>query len=160
MTLPQDHRALVRDRGDQEHLPGLGAGAVQQFPVDRGGRQQPSRHRTGQRPRFDAALFTLSRLIIGGGDHWWLRVTGDHVGGVAAGRRVQRVTIHTGQDPPERPLAGHQVPAGQRVAPGAETAQDILRSPRGPLPDPGHTIVARHQSGAGGQDQDHDEGMP
>ncbi len=35
LALAQDHRLLVGDRGDQEHLPVLGAGAVQQFPVDR-----------------------------------------------------------------------------------------------------------------------------
>ena len=32
LTLAQDHRPVVDDRGDQEHLPDLGAGAVQQLP--------------------------------------------------------------------------------------------------------------------------------
>jgi hypothetical protein len=37
LTLTQDHPAVVGDRRDEEHLPGRGAGAVQQFPVDGGG---------------------------------------------------------------------------------------------------------------------------
>jgi hypothetical protein len=56
LPLAQDRRLLVGDRGDQEYLPGGGARAVQQFPVDRDGGQQPSRCRMGDLPGRGAAL--------------------------------------------------------------------------------------------------------
>ncbi|GAA1556721.1 hypothetical protein GCM10009827_092070 [Dactylosporangium maewongense] len=59
--MAQDHPVVVSDRCDEEHLPGRGAGAVQQLPVDRGGGQQPSRGRVGHRSRGGAALLTLDR---------------------------------------------------------------------------------------------------
>nr|WP_255473773.1 hypothetical protein [Micromonospora sp. ALFpr18c] len=84
----------------------------------------------------------------------------DDVGGVSAGRCVDGVTVQTGQDPPERPFAGQRVPAEQRVEPGPEAVQDILRGPRRPLPDRSHRVVSRYQRGAGGQHQDHQQRMP
>lgn len=111
LALPQDHRTVVGDRGDRKHLPGRGAAAVQQFPVDRGGGSQPRRCRVGHGPRRGAALLTLGRFAPSGGDHRCRAVASDDVGGVSAGRRVEGVAVQAGQDAPEGPFAGHQVPA-------------------------------------------------
>ena len=153
--MAQDHPTVVGDRGDQEHLPGRSAGAVQQFPVDRGGGPQPGRCRVGHRPRGGAALLTLQRLVASSGDDRDRRVTAYYISGVSAGRRVEGVAVQAGQYPPERAFAGHCVSAPPRVEPSPETVQDILRRLRRPLPDRGHRVVTGHQRRARGQDQNH-----
>lgn len=58
-----------------------------------------------------AALLTLGRFALSGGDHRCRAVASDDVGGGSAGRRVEGVAVQAGQDAPEGPFAGHQVPA-------------------------------------------------
>jgi hypothetical protein len=98
--------------------------------------------------------------FFGGGDDRGRGVTSHDVGGVSAGRRVEGVTVQAGQDPAEGPFAGHHVPAEERVEPGPEAMQDILRGTRRPLPDRGHGVVADHECRARGQDQNHQQRMP
>ena len=70
---------------------------------------------------------------------------GQHVTDVSADRRVQTVTLDQGQDPTERGLAGHRIPAGRPVEAGSDPGQHLLADPRRPLPDRGQRVVIHGQ---------------
>ena len=57
--LTQHDPGAVTDRGDQEHPAGGGDGPAQQFPVDRGGAQQPDPGRMSHPAVRAATLFPL-----------------------------------------------------------------------------------------------------
>jgi hypothetical protein len=104
-------------------------------------------------------LFAFDRPGRGGQDRGAAAATG-HVAQVSADRRVQGVTVQAGKDPAEGPLAGHQIPAGQRVEAGTEAGQHLLRGAARPLPDRRDRVVAHDQGRARGQHQDHQQRMP
>lgn len=106
-----------------------------------------------------AALFTFGGARGFGNLRGSGAVT-DHVGDVAADRRVQHVGVQTGEDSTEGLLAGHDEPAGERITVGAQPPQHRLRGPRGPLSDRRHAVTADHQRRARGQDQDDHQRMP
>jgi len=112
----------------------------------------------GHLPGHGPALFAFDRAEHGR-QHRCRSRAGQHVTDVSADRSIQTVTVDQGQDPTERGLAGHQIPASPPVPAGPDPSQNILAGTRGPLPDRRQRVVTHNQRRARRQHQNHHQRM-